>query len=82
VTQGTDFLGFRVLPAYRRLRKTAGYHYRRVLFRLARARREGRATPGAVAASFRSWSAHAAWGATFGLRRKIADEARQRTYPY
>jgi hypothetical protein len=71
VTEGVDFLGFRVFPTHRLLRKKAGYHYRRMLFRLARRVRDGEVAGGAVVNSFRSWSAHAAWGATHGLRRAM-----------
>jgi len=75
VAEGVDFLGFRVFPGHRLLRKTAGYHYQRMLFNLARERREGTVSPGAVRNSFASWSAHAAWGKTAGLRRRLLAEA-------
>jgi retron-type reverse transcriptase len=75
VSEGVDFLGFRVFPGHRLLRKTAGYHYQRMLFRLAWERREGTASLGAVRNSFASWSAHAAWGKTAGLRRHLLAEA-------
>jgi len=78
VAEGVGFLGFRIFPTYRLLRKASGYHYRRSLFRLARAHREGRVTDGAVRDSFRSWTAHASWGGTFGLRKAIVEEVRQR----
>jgi len=75
VEEGVDFLGFRVFPGHRLLRKTAGYHYQRMLFKLARERREGMVSPGAIRNSFASWSAHAAWGATAGLKRRLLAEA-------
>jgi hypothetical protein len=78
VAEGVDFLGFRVFPDHRLLRKTAGLHYQRVLFRLARLRREGVVPAGTVRHSFESWSAHAAWGATAGLKRRLLAEANAR----
>jgi len=78
VAEGVGFLGFRVFPTHRLLRKTAGYHYRRTLFRLARRLRDGEGAAAEVANSFRSWSAHAAWGDTHGLRRRLAAEGRRR----
>ena len=44
-------------------------------FHLARQRRDGLVPAGTVRRSFESWSAHAAWGATAGLRRRLLAEA-------
>lgn len=74
VTEGIEFLGFKVFPSHRRLLKRSFFHFRRVFRRKAAACRAGTLPLGKLSQSARSWAAHAAWGATMGLRKKLFSE--------
>jgi len=75
VTQGADFLGFRVFPDHRLLRRDNVARFRRRLRRLAEALRTGRLGRSAVEASVQSWHAHAAFGNTGALRARLRAQA-------
>ena len=71
VTCGVDWLGFRLLPTHRRLRRA---NVRRAFRRLTRQRAayaRGDISGAQLDASVRSWVAHAQWGDTHGLRRRV-----------
>jgi len=74
VETGTDWLGYRVFPSHRRLRKSNVRRFRRRLRRLALAYAKGELALGKVKSSVLSWIAHAAHADTWGLRRKIFEE--------
>ena len=68
---GIPFLGFRIYPSHRRLKRRRGIAFQHRLKRnyflwldrkIPRERLDG---------SVQSWVAYAAWGDTFGLRRKV-----------
>ena len=75
VTQGIDWLGFKVFPAHRLLRKSNYFHFRRRLGRMRRQYVRGRLSVAGALRRVRSWIAHASWGDTGGLRRKAFAEA-------
>jgi len=78
VDQGTDFLGFRVFPDHRKLRKSTLTSRRRKLRRLVRDFGRGGIEIDRVRASIQSWLGHAGHGDTHGLRRAVLAELRFR----
>ncbi len=76
VTDGCDFMGFRIWPDHRRLRPTAGYRSRRKLVRAARLAGAGRLPPERLRASVWSWLGHVRHGDTCGLRRQMLTQVR------
>ena len=72
---GVNFLGYRIFPEHRRLRNASVVRYRRKLKRLVRSYREGGRTIDDVRASVHSWIGHVRWADSWGLRRKMFDEA-------
>lgn len=74
MTQGADFLGFRVFPSYRRLRRGNVVRFRRRLRRLQAEHACGRLPLAAVLQSLQSWNVHAASGNTWRLREKLFSE--------
>jgi RNA-directed DNA polymerase len=66
VTEGIPFLGFEVYPAYRRLKKRKGIHFRRKLQYLLKIGDREK-----MEASLRGWVNHARFGNTYGLRRAV-----------
>ena len=71
VKNGVDFLGWRLFPHYRRLRRDNVRHAVRRLRRQQAAYRRGELTTSDLSASVRAWLAHAAHGNTYQLRRRI-----------
>jgi RNA-directed DNA polymerase len=71
VTEGIPFLGFRVFPDHRRLRSRCGHAARRRLEALARRCAAGEAPVERLTAAVQGWVAHAAYGNTWGLRRRV-----------
>lgn len=68
VTVGLDFLGYTVFPAYRRLRPSTGYRFRRRMKRILVA------LPSSdqhVRARIMAWVGHAKHADTYGLRRAM-----------
>jgi hypothetical protein len=74
VRTGIPWLGFRVFPHYRLLRKDNAKAFRRRLRRMAEDYREGRIDAEQMRASIQSWVAHASHGDTYHLRRRIFSE--------
>ncbi len=71
VHTGIPFLGFRIYPAHRRLKKRRGIAFQRRFRDLYRQWLAGQIPRGRLDASARSWAAHAAWGDTYGLRQAV-----------
>lgn len=71
VTQGAAFLGFRIFPTHRLLRRDNAVRASRRLRRLAAAYTCGQIGFDQMLHSLQSWNAHAAWGHTWGLRSKL-----------
>lgn len=71
VSIGIDFLGYRIFPTHRLLRKDNAIHFRRKMKTMAKLYREGRLTWGKINASVQSWIGHAKHADTWGLRNSI-----------
>ncbi len=70
VSEGCDFMGYRIWPDHRRLRKANGYRFARRWKRLAAAYRRGLIEWEALYASLMSWIGHASHANSWGLREK------------
>jgi hypothetical protein len=68
---GFDFLGFRVFPYYRRLRKANARAFGRRLREMAERYAAGELTAEEIRERVRSWVAHASFGNTYRLRTRI-----------
>ena len=73
VQTGIPFLGFRIYPTHRRLKRRSGIAYQRRLRELYKKWLKGEIPRQKLDASARSWAAHAAWGDTYHLRRSILE---------
>jgi RNA-directed DNA polymerase len=71
VKNGIDFLGWRLFPHYRRLRRDNVRHAVRRLRRQQAAFARGELSQEALTASVQAWLAHAAHGNTYQLRRRV-----------
>jgi len=71
VTNGIPFLGFRVYPTHRRLKRANGVAFVRRLRRLQRSLAQGDVIYEEVDRRVQGWIAHAAHGDTYRLRRSI-----------
>jgi retron-type reverse transcriptase len=71
VTHGIPFLGFRVYPTHRRLKRRNGVNFQRRFKGLGRQYERGELSLGQLTASVRGWVNHARYGDTYGLRRAV-----------
>lgn len=71
VGEGIPFLGFRLTPCRRRLKRRKGIHFRRRFQRLVRAYAAGTLPLDRLHAGVRGWVNHARYANTVGLRRAI-----------
>jgi len=71
VDQGIDFLGYRVFPNHRRLRRDNVVRFQRRLCRLQNQYQNGELEIEDISRSVQSWVAHAAHANTWGLRRRV-----------
>lgn len=71
VRMGVDFVGFRVFPTHRRLRRENVRRAFRRMGALQAAYRAGEVELERVRASVQGWIAHSSYGATWGLRRRL-----------
>lgn len=71
VTEGIPFLGFRVYPDHRRLKRNKGIAFGRRWRALVQAYAAGQLERDRLEASLQGWVAHARHGDTFGLRRAL-----------
>ncbi|MDY7095576.1 MAG: reverse transcriptase domain-containing protein [Acidobacteriota bacterium] len=74
VTEGIPFLGFVVYPHHKRLKRRKGIAYRRRLKKLLGAYQLGRIGRIELRSSIRGWVNHAAFGNTYGLRRRLFEQ--------
>jgi hypothetical protein len=75
VSAGVPFLGWRVFPDHRRLRRATGVRFQRRLRQLAAAYARGEVTLEEVRAPLASWIGHLRHGDTWGLRRRLLGAA-------
>jgi hypothetical protein len=68
---GTDFLGYRIFPDHRRLRRSSGVRFGRRLRQMQRAYQEGKTTPHQIIQRIASWIGHAKHADTYRLRHSI-----------
>jgi retron-type reverse transcriptase len=68
---GIDFLGYRVFPFHKRLRRGNEAGQRRRLVRLMASMRNGEVEAAQVTQSVRSWVSHALHADTYGLRKTV-----------
>ncbi len=68
---GIPFLGWRIYPEYRRLRRKNGVAFQRRYRRLRRAYARGEISLPRVRQSIQGWIAHVRHGQTWGLRRAL-----------
>lgn len=73
VTEGIPFLGFRVYPDHRRLRRRNGVAFARRLRQMAREYEQGKVDLPRVSARVQGWVAHASHADTWGLRRSLLE---------
>ena len=71
VSQGVDYLGYRVFPDRRRLRKDNVVRFRRRMQKMQNDYRTGQITLKDVNSSIQSWIGHAKHADTYKLREKI-----------
>lgn len=71
VTEGFPFLGFRVWPEQRRLKRRKGIYYRRKLRRLVTAHETGVISLQQLQASILGWINYVRFGNTVGLRKHL-----------
>lgn len=76
VGQGIPFLGFRVFPQKRRLKRQKGLYFQRKLRQLARAYAAGRLPIETLTASVQGWVNHLRYGNTVGLRKSVLGNQR------
>jgi RNA-directed DNA polymerase len=75
VRTGIPFLGWRVYPDHRRLKRRNGLAFQRRFARLLADLTAGRVTWEDLHASVNGWIAHAAHGDTWGLRRALLSDS-------
>jgi hypothetical protein len=73
---GFEYMGYRIYPDHRRLRKSNGTRFRRRLKRMARAYCLGAVPLERLKASVAGWIGHVTHADTWGLRRAIFGEVR------
>lgn len=71
VISGIPFLGFRLYPTHRRLKRRNGVAFARRFRALRRSAARGEITPEALRQRVRSWIAHTSHGNTYRLRRAL-----------
>jgi len=75
VISGIPFLGFRLYPTHRRLKRRNGVAFVRRFRTLRHAAARGEITPEALRQRVRSWIAHTSHGNTYRLRRALLKPA-------
>ncbi|MCG3141088.1 MAG: hypothetical protein HDKAJFGB_02258 [Anaerolineae bacterium] len=76
VTHGIPFLGFRVYPTHRRLKRRSGVNFQRRFKMLRDQMARGELDFARLDASVQGWLNHARYGDTYGLRRSILSRER------
>ena len=71
VSHGVPFLGFRLYPEYRRLKRKNGVNFERRLRRFFREYERGELSRDEMNRRVRGWIAHVEYANTWGLRRSL-----------
>ena len=71
VTEGFTFLGFKIFPQHRRLKRQKGLYYQRKLKTMRSDYAERHITFEQLTASVQGWSNHVRYGNTVGLRKSL-----------
>jgi len=71
VEQGTEFLGYRVFPTHRLIRKSNVKRFRRRLKKLQQLYSSGEITLPEIRQRIQSWLGHAGWANSYNLRKEI-----------
>ena len=71
ITEGVGFLGFRVFPYRRRLKRRKGIQYQRHLHQLLADYQQGLIEMDNVLDSVMAWNNHVSYGNTIGLRKQL-----------
>ncbi|MCB0078746.1 MAG: hypothetical protein KDD73_15145 [Anaerolineales bacterium] len=79
--EGLSFLGFRLFPQRRRLKREKGLYYRRKLRQMQRQNRAGHLSYALIHESIRGWVAHVRYANTIGLRKALFRPLRWAAYP-
>jgi len=74
IAQGVNFLGYRIWPTHRLLRKSSARRMKRKLRRFERGYSEGSIEFDHINASIQSWLGHCSHADTYKLRRKLFGE--------
>ena len=74
VRDGTDFLGYRVFPTHRRVRKDSIIRFRRRMHRLQEAYAKGEVSLSHIRQSIQSWLRHVSHADSYGLRKRLLQE--------
>ncbi len=75
VRLGVPFLGWRLYPDHRRLRRSTGVRFQRRLKELREGYRQGELGLADIRASVASWIGHLKHGNTWGLRRRLLSQS-------
>ncbi len=75
VTVGIDFLGYRVFPTHRLIRRSSGVRFARRLVKMQQEYSIGQITREGVRQRIASWIGHASHADTWGLRRSLLGNA-------
>lgn len=73
VTCGVDFLGWRVFPDHRRLRRSNGVRFARLMRRLTEEYADGKVNCDMIGRRIAGWIGHARHGDTWGLRTALIE---------
>jgi RNA-directed DNA polymerase len=76
INQGIDFLGYRIWPHYRLLRKRSTKRIRRALKHFQKEYPEGHITLDRINATVQSWLGHARHADSYRFRQKLVEEFR------
>jgi len=74
VKEGTDFLGYRIFPTHRRVRRDNIVRFKRRTRRLQESYAKGEITVSQVGQSIQSWIAHVSHADSYGLRKRLLQE--------
>ena len=74
VMDGTDFLGYRIFPTHRRIRKDSVTRFRRRMRRLQKAYARGEVSLWHIRQSMQSWLGHASHANSYRLRERLLPE--------
>lgn len=74
VKEGTDFLGYRIFPTHRRVRRENIVRFKRRMRRLQEAYAKGEVSVLKVRQSVQSWIAHVSHADSYGLRKRLLQE--------